>query len=88
MDEFSKAAGTLIAALELANPGRDTLEGRTLSILKQMVRAVDSRNRSQMQAQFMVFKHFWLESVPWCSGLSRELEKLVMIYEESTHFKR
>jgi len=88
MDEFSKIAETLIAGLELAIPGGGGTEEGALAHLKKLMQAVESRNRKQMDMNFMELKGYWLESVPWCSGLSKEIEKLLMIYEQTVHIKR
>ncbi len=88
MDEFSKIAATLIAGLELAIPGGDGTEQGALTRLKKLMHAVESRNRKQMDMNFMELKGYWLESVPWCSGLSKEIEKLLMIYEQTACIKR
>ena len=31
---------------------------------------------------FQDLRQFWLDSVPWCSELSRGLEKIIIMYEE------
>jgi hypothetical protein len=31
---------------------------------------------------YSALRIFWLESIPWCSELSRDIEKLIMMYDE------
>ena len=31
---------------------------------------------------FEELRQFWLESIPWCSELSRDIEKLIIMYED------
>ncbi len=78
----------MIAGLDSANPGGESTEGGALALLKQLMHAVENQDQQQMEMHFMELKSYWLESVPWCSGLSKEIEKLLMMYEETDHFKR
>jgi len=36
----------------------------------------------QMDAAYIRLRQFWLDAVPWCSELSRDVEKIIIMYAD------
>jgi hypothetical protein len=70
---------SLLSALLKSEPDSESVEGVAVEYLKCL--SAESIH-SHMPVDFSDFKRFWLESVPWCSELSKRMEKLIMMYED------
>lgn len=50
--------------------------------LRGLFRAIDAQNRADLFSRIATLKQFWLESIPWCSELSRQVERLLILFDE------
>ena len=78
-----KAVHTLISNLERLHPDKQSIERQALSRLIALRDAVEGQNKRSMANSAAALKQFWLEQVAWCSRLSKDIEKVLIIYEES-----
>ena len=73
-----------ISALKdrLDNSGRigNAAEDRTKYHLNRLMAA----DEKTLGREFSDLKQFWLSSVDWCSELSKQIEKLIIMYEDLT----
>jgi len=83
MEMFKNEIHSLIVKLEGSHPVDGSTEAYTLEHLKRIVVIAEKTgNLGELAESVLVLKNFWLNSVKWCSQLSRDLEKLITIYEE------
>ncbi len=84
MDKLKKEIILLTDKLETGQFGANGDEAFVLTQLKQIFREIDgSGNIQVIDGFFGQLRQFWLESIPWCSELSKNIEKLIIIHEES-----
>jgi len=50
--------------------------------LRAAVRSISGSPR-RLEGRIADLRRFWLESVPWCSPLSKDLEKIITLYSEA-----
>lgn len=50
--------------------------------LRGLLRAIDAQNRRDLVHRVSALKQFWLESIPWCSALSRQVERLLIMFDD------
>lgn len=74
--------GALIHKLENGMAGEDRIAALVLTRLKSLLREIESGNIGSNDRVFGDLRQFWLDSVPWCSELSRDVEKIIMMYGE------
>jgi hypothetical protein len=76
MDNLRKEIAALIDQLKKSdiNP----VERQTLHHLNRLV-AADETAFDQVLSDL---KQFWLSSIDWCSELSKQVEKLIIMHEE------
>lgn len=55
-----------------------TIEDRAIVYLDRLMAA----DQKTLDREFADLKQFWLSSVDWCSELSRQLEKLIIMHED------
>ena len=72
--------GALIDTLETGMAGEDRIAAFVLTQLKSLLREIESGNIGSNERVFGDLRQFWLDSVPWCSDLSRDVEKIIMMY--------
>ena len=53
-----------------------------LTQLQGLRRALAAQNRADLFSRIAALKQFWLESIPWCSELSRQVERLLVLFDE------
>ena len=58
----------------IANPA----ERRAVDYLNRLMAA----NAKTLDREFAALKQFWLSSVDWCSELSRQIEKLIIMHAD------
>ena len=83
MNALHKEIIALVDKLERA----DAIEGSTGQItinhLKGlMVAAENAEDNSLLAARFDNLEQFWASSVAWCSELSKDLEKIIIMHKE------
>ena len=64
-----------LAALPQAEHG---IEAQALTLLVPMQQALETCDTSAVARYEARLRTFWLQRVPWCSSLSRELEKVLI----------
>lgn len=83
MNELTEEIVALIKKLEKSDP----IDGRTEQIstghLKGLLAAIrNAESPGALALRFADLEQFWLSSVAWCSQLSKDLEKILIIYQE------
>ena len=83
MEELKKEIGVLIEKLEKSNPIDSRTEQITTSHLKGLLTAMENaEDPDTLASRFVDLEQFWLSSVAWCSPLSKDVEKIIIIYQE------
>lgn len=83
MEGILKEIESLIEYLEKSKPHSESTEGVAIEYLKCLLNKPENLSKPEnLNPEFSKFKRFWLESVPWCSDLSGQIEKLIILYEE------
>ena len=88
MQELRNEIGMLIGKLETGIFAEDRVAAEVLMKLKSLLHEEDVSVRAHSPHAcrrgdvFQDLRQFWLDSVPWCSELSRGLEKIIIMYEE------
>lgn len=77
-----KAIGTLISDLKHRHPEKHDIDGQALMQLAKLLSAIEGQNRQDMDRCFEALRQFWLKSVAWCSPLSKEIERVLILYDE------
>jgi len=73
----------LKAKLEALHPLPGSTEYTVIELLHNLGVAADRVQDVPMLApQIFDLEHYWLHSVDWCSTLSKEIEKILIIQEE------
>ena len=57
-------------------------EAKTLVYLKRLKMMALTGDTDRLESDIRQLKQFWLTSVPWCSALSKDLAKILMMHEE------
>jgi hypothetical protein len=79
MDELKKEIAALKDQLEQTDIIGNAVERQTIYRLKRLITA----DEKAFEIGFADLKQFWLSSVEWCSELSRQIEKLIIMKEDS-----
>jgi len=83
MNELDKEIAALIDRLEKLNSPEGSTEHTTKSHLKRLMAGLDNNEDAKsLKPCFAELEEFWLSSVAWCSQLSKEIEKIIIIYQE------
>lgn len=82
MDRLCQAIQDLIRHLKSTPVAQQSLEAECLRHLDGLLKAAENRNLPLLNRKAGEIRNFWLQSVPWCSTLSRDVEKLLILYEE------
>ena len=77
-----KAIGALITELKQRHHENHSIHGQALSQLTRLLAAIEGQNRQDMDRSAETLKQFWLKSVAWCSPLSKEIERVLILYDE------
>jgi len=73
----------LVARLEGSFPQPGSIEDTTIVRLRNLSAAADeARQARDLDHYFAELRQYWLDSIDWCSQLSKEIEKLLIIQEE------
>ena len=78
MEALRQEIVALKSQLEKSAINRSPVERQTLQHLSRLAEA-DQNSLSQGLADL---KQFWLSSIDWCSELSKQIEKLIIMYED------
>jgi len=83
MESLRHEMRALVAKLEGSFPQPGSIEDTTLVRLRTLGAAVDqARQAGDLGPQFSELRQYWLDSIDWCSQLSKEIEKLLIMQEE------
>ena len=83
MERLKNEIHGLIDKLKKEFSGENSVESFVLTHLVRFLREMEeSGNAGLTDIVFEELKQFWLESVPWCSELSKDIEKLIILYED------
>jgi len=83
MHELKKEIAALIEKLDKSNPIDSSTEQITTSHLKGLLAAMENADDPiTLAPRFADLEQFWLSSVAWCSQLSKDVEKIIIIYQE------
>lgn len=88
MEAIYQALTSLIKELESGPTPPEPIVLEALGRLMAAKRSLTGHNNAAaVETQFARLNQFWLQSVPWCSDLSRKLERILMEYKESCEQK-
>lgn len=83
MNELGKEIVAVIDKLDKSNPVDGSTEYITTSHLKGLVAAMETAvDLRTLEPRYADLEQFWLSSVAWCSELSRDIEKIIIIFRE------
>ena len=83
MNELTEEIVALIEKLEKSNPIDGTTAQITTSHLNGLLAAMPTaEGPATLASRFADLEQFWLSSVAWCSQLSKDVEKIIIIYRE------
>ena len=78
MEELKKEIGALKDRLERSDISSAAVEGQAVRHLRRLMAA----DEQAFEVGFADLKQFWLSSVDWCSDLSKQVERLIIRYED------
>ena len=83
MDELPKEIIALIEKLENSNASNGSTEQITARHLTGLLAAMDNiTDPAALAHRFAALEQLWLSSVAWCSQLSKDVEKIIITYQE------
>lgn len=83
MNELTQEIVALIEKLDKSNPIVGSTEQITSNLLKGLLAEVEHADAVRTPvARFADLEQFWLSSVAWCSEFSKDIEKIIITYQE------
>lgn len=83
MNELRKEIVALIDKLEKMITPEDSSEGITLGYLKGLAAASENTEGTRaLEMGIAELERFWATSVNWCSKLSKDIEKIIILHRE------
>ena len=83
MERLRQEIRTLVDKLEKSHPQFGSVEDTTLISLRAIETVAGKVSCAQdLDDRFAELNQFWLESIDWCSQLSKDIERLLIIQEE------
>jgi len=83
MDRLREEIRCLRTKLEALQPLPGSTEHTVIGLLHNLSAAVEKSPDVRLLApQILELEHYWLHSVAWCSALSKEIEKILIVQEE------
>ena len=82
-ESLFKEISALKDQLENSDLIDSTIEDQAIVYLNRLIAA----DENALDREFADLKQFWLSSVDWCSALSRQLEKLIIMHEELREYE-
>lgn len=81
MNPFERAVTRLIEKIEVSGSNEfDNLN--TLAILQSIQNCLETPPFPGLDSACARLRDHWLHSVAWCSDLSREIEKILILFDE------
>ncbi|CAB1078686.1 hypothetical protein JY97_17700 [Alkalispirochaeta odontotermitis] len=84
MSEFQKEIVLLIDKLEKAIVSEESSERITLNYLKGLAASEKAGDKRALEMGVADLEQFWVTSVNWCSELSKDIEKIIILYREQS----
>ena len=78
MDNLRDEIAALINQLKKSDINASAVEHQTIFLLNRLVEA----DETAFDHGLAELKQFWLSSIDWCSELSKQVEKLIIMQEE------
>lgn len=78
MEDLEKEIAALKGQLENSDIIGNPAARQAIDLLNRLMAADEKR----WDREFADLKEFWLSSVDWCSELSKQLEKLIIMHED------
>jgi hypothetical protein len=78
MDNLRDEIAALINQLKKSDINASAVEHQTIFLLNRIVEA----DETAFDKGWADLKQFWLSSIDWCSELSKQVEKLIIMHEE------
>jgi hypothetical protein len=85
MEKLKKEIHTLVDKLEKGFSDEKSIEYSVLIHLKRLLQVMEGSDKNEFEligALFSELRQFWLDSVPWCSELSKDIEKLIIMFSD------
>jgi len=83
MERLKKEIYELIDKLEKGLYSENSIEALVLSHLKRILNVMDGSDKDKSVGVLISdLRQFWLDSVPWCSELSKDIEKLIIMVDD------
>ena len=83
MNELKQEIVALIKKLENSDSIGGSTEQITAHHLNGLLAAMqNAEDPGALARRFAELEQFWLSSVAWCSQLSKDVEKIIIIYQE------
>lgn len=73
----------MMGRLAISPPTAGSVEEMTLNRLRKLGSAAEGTQQAcELAPLIMELRQFWLQSIDWCSQLSKEIERLLILYDE------
>ena len=83
MNELCNEISAIIIKLEGPGVLEGSVEQLTLNHLKELMAAAENAEDTlTLAARIAELEQFWASSVPWCSELSKDIEKIIIMHKE------
>jgi len=82
MNEFQKEIFLLIDKLEKSVASEESSENITLNYLKGLAASEKAVDKRALAMGIADLEQFWVTSINWCSELSKDVEKIIILYQE------
>lgn len=83
MERLKKEIYELIDKLEKGLYSENSIEVLVLSHLNRISNVMDGSDKNKSVSVLLSdLRQFWLNSVPWCSELSKDIEKLIIMVDD------
>ena len=84
MDALIEAIDTLATSLKRTVGGCSEEETQILDLLEGLLATMQKDPvETSLASDMAQLRHIWTHSIDWCSDLSRQLEKIVILYQEA-----
>ena len=85
MDRLREEIRLLRTRLEAMKPLPGSTEHTVIGLLHNLsVAAERTPDARLLTPHILELEHFWLHSVAWCSSLSKDIEKILIVQEEES----
>lgn len=83
MERFRQSIVDLIAEIDAMGPDAGPAAKTTQAHLRRLLpEASMIRQPSDMYEAMVSFRQFWATSIDWCSALSRQVERIIIMYDD------